>query len=193
HGLSAGDAIEYQGALGFQLADGVTEDRFAPGTVFYAIPAPSDDDPTQLDPMKIRLAMSASDATSSNGYTHAIDLHADVSAMTGTEHALEPVTGSGITLSSVQEGEHTAESVAAIGGSANLVKSWTRPEFSSPALFFVQSLYSTLNDRQLDPPNNNQAPQGLNARTDQQTLNAAVGFIYKRVTRTVETIVGEGA
>lgn len=193
HGLSSGDAIAYNPALGFRLTDGFTEEPFTDGMVFYAIPSPSPDDSSQLDPFTIRLARTADDATSSNGYTNSVDFRVDQSIMIGTTHILEPAEGSGITVSAAMSGKHSGESKARIGGAESFTKKWSRPEFSNPATLFRQGMYNRLNNPQLNNAQNSNLPNGVNGNTGQDSLDFSAAVLYQDVDRTVEVVIGSQA
>ncbi len=193
-GLSAGDAIVFYPALGFQLVDPDTEKRYADGTVFYAIPSPSADDPTQLDPTQIRLALTQADAISSNGYTHAVPLQIDGSLMLGTDHTLSPTVAEGITATATLSASHVLETKARIGGDEMLVKKLSRPEFFGSFLNqYRTKFYDQVNNDQLDDAANNNGPVGQNADTSNKSFEVAASIGYLQVHRTVETVIGSTA
>lgn len=188
HGLTAGDPISYHPALGFQLNDGFTEERFVEGTTFYAIPSPDPDESNQ-----IRLALTADDATASNGYTNAVAFDVDQTVMTGTAHSLSPKTGSGITIAAAMDGNHSIESKARIGGKEGPLKQWTRPEFTQAATSLRQSLYATLDNPDLDGPQNGNPEDGLNVDSGQDSLDLSSSIAYQDLNRTVEAVIGSDA
>lgn len=187
HGLQTGDAIEYDPAFGFLLADSFSEIRYKTGKVFYAIQSPSVDDPSQIDPYTIRLALTLEDALASNGYTFATDFAADQTLMLGTVHSLTPTIVSGITVSAEMDGEHIAESKARIGGKEGPEKKWTRPEFTNIATNIRTSLY---NNPALNQVANSDVPNGMNADTGQDSLDASSALLFLDVNRTVKAIIG---
>jgi len=192
HGLSAGDAIVLHPALGSQLADPLSGERYADGTVFYAVPSPSADDPTQTDPTQIRLAATQQDAEASNGYTHTLTPRLDTLVMSGTQHTLTPTLASGITATATMTGQVEVEAAASLGGNAGLVKRYTQPEFFSKGRGWLQSFYNNSFGK-LDKLKNNGGPLGNNADTSQQTLDFAASFGWLYVSRTVETVIGSTA
>ena len=191
HQLQAGDAIHFHAALGVQLLDPLTEQRYADGATFFAIPTPSVSDPTQPDPNRIQLASTKDAAENSNGYTGAIALELDSSGMFGTTHTIQPIAAEGITVSSSLTEAYRVQNLSTLGGSENPVKQLARPEFWKSATAFRQSLYEQFDNPQLDDVANND--NQLDGKTDQSTIDLAGGLAFRYAPRSVQTVIGSHA
>ncbi|MCP4377600.1 MAG: hypothetical protein GY794_15660, partial [bacterium] len=194
HGLSAGDAIVFHPALGLQLIDPLTEERYADGTIFYAIPNPSANDPTVFDPTQIRLSLTEDGAVSSNRFSNTVALQIDGTLMLGTDHVFTPKSTNGITATATMTGMHRLETKSRIGGKESKLKTWSRPEFVGKRLSnFLGNSLSLINNPQLKDVKNNAGPMGNNADTSDKTFEFAAAMGYLQVHRTVETVIGSTA